>query len=142
MDRSNEASFEGAIAARIDLSPGVPDLATFPRAAWLRAERSLLADLVSSAPGYGDPRGSPALRGAAANRLARNRGILADPADVIITSGTAQALGLFAEVLAGTGIREVAVEDRRAARDGRTGCPAHAGASVPDRGGAQRRSAP
>ena len=29
-----------AAPARIDLSPGVPDLAAFPRAAWLRAERS------------------------------------------------------------------------------------------------------
>ncbi|GAA4602567.1 PLP-dependent aminotransferase family protein [Actinoallomurus liliacearum] len=100
-----------AAAARIDLSPGVPDLAAFPRAAWLRAERSLLADLGSSALGYGDPRGCPALRVAVANWLARNRGILADPADVIITAGTAQALGLFAEVLVEAGIREVAVED-------------------------------
>jgi GntR family transcriptional regulator / MocR family aminotransferase len=100
-----------AAAARIDLSPGVPDLAAFPRAAWLRAERSLLTDLASSALGYGDPRGSAALRVAVANWLARNRGILIDPGDVIITAGTAQALGLFAEVLVEAGIREVAVED-------------------------------
>jgi GntR family transcriptional regulator/MocR family aminotransferase len=100
-----------AAAARIDLSPGVPDLAAFPRAAWLRAERSLLADLASSALGYGDPRGSPTLRVAVANWLARTRGIAADPADVIITAGTAQALGLLAEVLGEAGIREVAVED-------------------------------
>ncbi|MFG1967323.1 PLP-dependent aminotransferase family protein [Nonomuraea sp. NPDC049028] len=100
-----------AAAARIDLSPGVPDLAAFPRSAWLRAERSLLADLAFSALGYGDPRGTPALRVAVANWLARNRGILVNPADVIITAGTAQALGLFAEMLAEAGIREVAVED-------------------------------
>jgi GntR family transcriptional regulator / MocR family aminotransferase len=100
-----------AAAARIDLSPGVPDLAAFPRAAWLRAERSLLADLASSALGYGDPRGFPALRVAVANWLARNRGILVDPADVIITAGTAQALALMAEVLVEAGIRTVAVED-------------------------------
>ncbi|NDU72267.1 aminotransferase class I/II-fold pyridoxal phosphate-dependent enzyme [Actinomadura sp. DSM 109109] len=100
-----------AAEARIDLAPGVPDLAAFPRAAWLRAERSLLADLASSALGYGDPRGAPALRTAVAAWLARNRGILADPAEVVITSGTAQALGLFAEILLKEGIREVAVED-------------------------------
>ncbi|MCO5996939.1 MocR-like pyridoxine biosynthesis transcription factor PdxR [Actinoallomurus rhizosphaericola] len=100
-----------AAPARIDLSPGVPDLAAFPRAAWLRAERSLLADLESTALGYGDPRGSPALRAAVADWLARNRGILVDPAEVIITAGTAQAFGLLGEVLAEAGIGEVAVED-------------------------------
>jgi endonuclease/exonuclease/phosphatase family metal-dependent hydrolase len=31
-----------ATPARIDLSPGLPDLAAFPRAAWLRAEREVL----------------------------------------------------------------------------------------------------
>lgn len=51
------------------------------------------------------------MRAAVANWLARNRGILVDPVDVIITAGTAQALGLFAEVLVESGIREVAVED-------------------------------
>ncbi|HEY0475395.1 MAG TPA: GntR family transcriptional regulator, partial [Kribbella sp.] len=34
-----------AAPARIDLTPGVPDLAAFPRTAWLRAERSVLSDL-------------------------------------------------------------------------------------------------
>ena len=42
-----------AATAPIDLSPGVPDLAAFPRAAWLRAERAVLADL-PAAFGYGD----------------------------------------------------------------------------------------
>ena len=100
-----------AAPATIDLSPGVPDLAAFPRAAWLRAERALLADLANPALGYGDPRGTQALRHAVANWLARTRGIAADPADVIVTAGTAQALALLMEVLADAGIREVAVED-------------------------------
>ncbi|WP_127355540.1 MocR-like pyridoxine biosynthesis transcription factor PdxR [Actinacidiphila soli] len=97
--------------ARIDLSPGVPDLAAFPRAAWLRAERSVLADLSASKLGYGDSRGTPELRGAVANWLARNRGIRVDPDEVIIVAGTAQALSLLARVLHGAGIREIAVED-------------------------------
>ena len=63
-----------AAPARIDLTPGVPDLAAFPRRAWLRAERTVLNDLASSAFGYGDPAGTPALRRAVANWLARNRG--------------------------------------------------------------------
>ncbi|WP_067464883.1 MocR-like pyridoxine biosynthesis transcription factor PdxR [Actinomadura macra] len=100
-----------AAPARVDLSPGVPDLAAFPRAAWLRAERSVLAELSAPALGYGDPRGTPALRTAVAAWLARNRGIRADPDDIIIVAGTAQALGLLARVLTGDGIQDIAVED-------------------------------
>ncbi|WP_405409076.1 PLP-dependent aminotransferase family protein [Streptomyces decoyicus] len=100
-----------AAPARIDLSPGVPDLSAFPRTAWLRAERSVLAGLASTELGYGDPRGTPALRLAVANWLARNRGIRADPDEVLIVAGTAQALGLIAQVLHHDGIPEIAVED-------------------------------
>ncbi|MFC9229589.1 PLP-dependent aminotransferase family protein [Streptomyces decoyicus] len=100
-----------AAPARIDLSPGVPDLSAFPRTAWLRAERSVLAGLASAELGYGDPRGTPALRLAVANWLARNRGIRADPDEVLIVAGTAQALGLIAQVLHQDGIPEIAVED-------------------------------
>src|SRR6266542_523493 len=100
-----------AIPARIDLSPGVPDLAAFPRTAWLRAERSVLSDLSPADFGYGDPRGAPAFRLAVANWLARNRGIRVNPDEVIIVAGVAQALGLLAQALRHNGICEVAVED-------------------------------
>ncbi|MGW1029390.1 MocR-like pyridoxine biosynthesis transcription factor PdxR [Streptomyces sp. NPDC002577] len=100
-----------AARARIDLSPGVPDLTAFPRAAWLRAERAVLRDLSASDLGYGDPRGTPALRLAVANWLARNRGIKVDPGEVLVVAGTAQAFGLVARVLRRDGIEEVAVED-------------------------------
>jgi GntR family transcriptional regulator/MocR family aminotransferase len=43
--------------------------------------------------------------------LARTRGILADPSEVIIVGGVAQALGLLAQVLRQDGIHDVAVED-------------------------------
>jgi GntR family transcriptional regulator/MocR family aminotransferase len=97
--------------ARIDLSPGTPDLAAFPRAAWLRAERAVLDNLVPADFGYGDPRGSPSLRLAVTDWLARNRGIRADPGEVTIVAGVAQALALLAQVLREHGITEVAVED-------------------------------
>lgn len=102
------------IVATIDLSPGVPDLAAFPRTAWLHAERAVLNHLAPSDFGYGDPRGTPALRLAVANWLARNRGIRVDPTEVIIVAGVAQALGLLAQVLRGEGMTEVAVENPRA----------------------------
>jgi GntR family transcriptional regulator/MocR family aminotransferase len=100
-----------AAPARIDLSPGVPDLAAFPRTAWLRAERAVLDALAPSDFGYGDPRGTPALRAAVAGWLARNRGILVDPGEVIVVAGVSQALGLLAQVLRAEGITRVAVED-------------------------------
>ncbi|MFI2613462.1 PLP-dependent aminotransferase family protein [Streptomyces sp. NPDC018584] len=100
-----------AVPTRVDLTPGLPDLAAFPRAAWLRAERAVLAGLTPSDFGYGDPRGTPALRTAVARWLSRNRGIVADPDDVMIVNGTAQALRLLVDVLRAEGITDVAVED-------------------------------
>ncbi|WP_395298460.1 PLP-dependent aminotransferase family protein [Kitasatospora hibisci] len=100
-----------AAPARINLAPGVPDLAAFPRAAWLRAERAVLDDLPAQDLGYGDPRGTPALRRAVAHWLARNRGIRADPDEVLIVAGAAQALTLLGQVLSRDGVTEVAVED-------------------------------
>lgn len=100
-----------AAPARIDLSPGVPDLAGFPRAAWLRAERAVLAELSASDLGYGDPRGTPALRRAIAGWLARNRGIRVAADEVVVVAGVAQALGLLSRALRENGITEVAVED-------------------------------
>jgi len=97
--------------ARIDLSPGVPDLTAFPRAAWLRAEREVLGGLPASGFGYGDPRGTPELRRAVAHWLARNRGIRAEPDEVIVVAGTAQALALIGQVLSEDGVEEIAVED-------------------------------
>ncbi|WP_398858268.1 MULTISPECIES: MocR-like pyridoxine biosynthesis transcription factor PdxR [Streptomyces] len=100
-----------AAPARIDLSPGLPDLTAFPRAAWLGAERAVLGSLTSSAFGYGDPRGTPELRLALVRWLARTRGIVADPDEVVVVGGVAQAMGLVAQVLVRAGIGEVAVED-------------------------------
>ena len=102
-----------------DLSPGVPDLSAFPRAAWLKAERAVLGAATPADLGYGDPRGHPALRTAVAGWLARTRGIRADPTDLIVVSGVAQALALVSQVLHSRGRDRVAVEDpgSRGARD-------------------------
>ena len=103
--------------AEIDLSPGVPDLSGFPRAAWLRAERQVLEQASVADLGYGGPRGSQWLRTELAGWLARTRGLRADPDDIIIVTGVAQALALLARVLRDLG--EIAVEDpgSRGARD-------------------------
>jgi GntR family transcriptional regulator/MocR family aminotransferase len=95
----------------IDLSPGVPDLAGFPRAAWLRAERLVLAEASPADLGYGDPRGSGRLRQELAGWLARSRGLRAAPDDIIIVAGVAQALALLGQVLRARAETTIAVED-------------------------------
>lgn len=100
-----------AAPARIDFTPGQPDLTVFPRAAWLRAERTVLTELSAENLGYGDPRGTPRLRRAIAGWLARSRGMRTDPDEVLVVAGTAQALTLLHPVLRADGIDGVAVED-------------------------------
>jgi GntR family transcriptional regulator/MocR family aminotransferase len=102
-----------------DLSPGVPDLAAFPRTAWLRAERAVLGRATGADLSYGDPRGATGLRQALVTWLARTRGVHTTADDVTVVSGVAQALALLAQVLAAHGINAAAVEDpgSRGARD-------------------------
>jgi GntR family transcriptional regulator / MocR family aminotransferase len=105
--------------AELDLSPGVPDLSAFPRAAWLRAERAVLASASAADLGYGDPRGSERLRTELTGWLARTRGIRAQPDAILIVAGVAQAMALLAQQLRAAGVNHIAVEDpgSRGARD-------------------------
>ncbi|MBX8689422.1 aminotransferase class I/II-fold pyridoxal phosphate-dependent enzyme [Mycobacterium sp. 20091114027_K0903767] len=95
----------------IDLSPGVPDLSSFPRSTWLRAERAVLAETSPDDLGYGDPRGHPRLRAALAPWLGRTRGLRIDPDDILVVAGVAQAVALLAQQLRGEGLDTIAVED-------------------------------
>ncbi|MGI5133476.1 aminotransferase class I/II-fold pyridoxal phosphate-dependent enzyme [Streptomyces sp. CA-106110] len=92
------------------LIPGSPDLATFPRAAWLKAARRALAAAPDDALGYGDPRGRPELRAALADHLARARGVYASPEHILICAGVSNGLQILSGVLAGRGARNIAVE--------------------------------
>ncbi|MET9082822.1 PLP-dependent aminotransferase family protein [Streptomyces sp. NPDC004237] len=110
-DRDGVVDALRALPCRIDLSPGVPDLAAFPRTSWLRAERAVLAGATPADFGYGDPRGALALRRAVVGWLARNRGIRADPDEVVVVAGVAQSLALLGQLLRADGIHRIAVED-------------------------------
>ncbi|MCP9944878.1 PLP-dependent aminotransferase family protein [Streptomyces somaliensis] len=92
------------------LHPGTPDLASFPRAEWLKAARRALTNAPHEAFGYTDPRGRPELRAALAEYLARSRGVRAEPDRIVVCSGFAQGLLLLAAVLRARRVREVAVE--------------------------------
>jgi GntR family transcriptional regulator / MocR family aminotransferase len=60
---------------------------------------------------YGDPRGVEVLRSALADYLGRVRGVVADPARVVVTCGYSQGLGLVCRALAAGGAERIALED-------------------------------
>ena len=103
----------------VDFGYGRSNAAAFPRAAWLRSVRRVLAEAADERFGYLDGRGAVELRSALAAYLNRVRGTNADPETIVITNGYAQAVSLLIGVLAARGARTVAVEDPSAADDAR-----------------------
>jgi GntR family transcriptional regulator/MocR family aminotransferase len=98
---------------RFDFFPGHPDLGAFPRAAWARATRDALREIPDAALGYSDPRGQRELRVAIAAMIARTRGVVCRPRQVVICQGAAQALGLLVQAASATRRRppQIAIED-------------------------------
>jgi GntR family transcriptional regulator / MocR family aminotransferase len=96
---------------RFDFRPAVPDLSAFPRTAWLREVREALAKMSDDDFGYGEPHGCATLRVALSEYLGRARGVVSDPAQVVITSGFAQGRSLVCRALHASGARRIAVED-------------------------------
>ncbi|MHB1570331.1 MAG: MocR-like pyridoxine biosynthesis transcription factor PdxR [Solirubrobacteraceae bacterium] len=94
-----------------DFSPGLPDLAGFPRDRWLRSLRTAWRESPLDSVGYGDPRGAPELRAALADHLRRVRGAATDPEHLLVCTGFRQGLSLVCRWLARHGIERVALED-------------------------------
>jgi len=94
-----------------DFSPGLPDLAGFPRDRWLRSLRSAWRETPLDAVGNADPRGVPELREALADYLGRVRGVAADPEHLLVCTGFRQGLSLTCRWLRSHGIEHVALED-------------------------------
>jgi GntR family transcriptional regulator / MocR family aminotransferase len=83
----------------------------FPRAAWLRAIRTALAEAPNEVFGYLTGRGVPQLRIAMADYLNRVRGTVADPEHMVICTGYGQGVTLLMGVLAAGGAKRLALED-------------------------------
>ncbi|HET9141556.1 PLP-dependent aminotransferase family protein [Actinophytocola sp.] len=113
----------------IDFGYGRSDVSNFPRSAWLRSIRRVLADAPNERFLYLSGRGMPELRQALADYLNRVRGASVDPDHVVIVNGYAQGIALIIGVLAGSGARRLAVEDPSADDDARP-VAAAAGLSV------------
>jgi GntR family transcriptional regulator / MocR family aminotransferase len=99
-----------------DLRVGTPDLAAFPRRAWLAAVRQALTELPHDALGYGDPGGAPELRAELAAYLRRVRAADVTADQLVVVNGVAQGMHLAVRALARPGPVQLAVEDPHSAR--------------------------
>ncbi|GGU10335.1 MocR-like pyridoxine biosynthesis transcription factor PdxR [Streptomyces violascens] len=109
-DRSHTRRLPTRRKPTYNLMPGSPDVASFPRAEWLKAARRALTDAPHEAFGLGDPRGRVELRTVLADYLARARGVYASPDRIVVCSGFLHGLMLMAKVLRTRRVREAAVE--------------------------------
>src|SRR6266700_2129804 len=100
----------GPAGPRYDLRAGVPAVSAFPRRTWLTAARAALNAADDSALGYPDPRGLAQLRTALAGYLARARGVIGGPDNVVICAGFMHGLALVGQVLRERGATTVATE--------------------------------
>ncbi|HEY3846851.1 MAG TPA: PLP-dependent aminotransferase family protein [Acetobacteraceae bacterium] len=81
------------------LAGGLPAPDLFPAVAWARCAARVLKALPPECTGYPPPQGLHELRVQIAAHLAATRGLAADPACIVITAGTQQALRIAAELL-------------------------------------------
>jgi len=99
-----------AVRPRINFAFGRSDTAIFPFEAWQRILMRKAREVRVRELDYGPAAGMPALREAICTHLRRSRAVVCDPSEVIVVSGSQQALDLVARVLVEPGDR-VAIED-------------------------------
>jgi GntR family transcriptional regulator/MocR family aminotransferase len=98
------------VSAVLPYRIGTPAVDAFPFALWSRIARQVPLGLQHSTAQYGPPAGHPPLRAAIAQWLLVSRGIRCEPEQVVVTSGSQQAIDLVARLLLDPG-DEVMVED-------------------------------
>ncbi|MEL5878011.1 PLP-dependent aminotransferase family protein [Cereibacter sphaeroides] len=97
--------------AALAFSDGAPDPELVPDKALARAfRRALLSPAFRAGADYGDARGTSSLREALAAYLASDRGVVADPARLLIARGSQMALFLAARAALAPG-EAIAVEE-------------------------------
>jgi GntR family transcriptional regulator / MocR family aminotransferase len=95
---------------RFDFRPSMPDVTTFPRAAWARCLRNAALAISDADLSYGDPRGVDTLREALAGYLGRVRGVVGTVESVVVTTGYTQGLAIVCRALAQSGARRIGLE--------------------------------
>ncbi|MEZ4333838.1 MAG: PLP-dependent aminotransferase family protein [Myxococcota bacterium] len=99
--RLYDAAAEAPVA--FDFRPCVPELERLSYGAWRRELARAAWSLPTSTFDYGDPAGSPVLRGEIASHLARARGVVCRAEEIVIVGGLAQALDLATRLLVDAG---------------------------------------
>jgi GntR family transcriptional regulator/MocR family aminotransferase len=89
---------------------GVPAFDLFPFETWARLSARFWRKPSLARLGYGDPAGDLQLRELIAAYLRNSRGLHCDPAQIVVTSGSQQAISLCAQLLVTPGAR-VALEN-------------------------------
>jgi GntR family transcriptional regulator/MocR family aminotransferase len=87
----------------LPLATGVPALEEFPWRDWARISARVFRDRPAAALAYGDPQGLLELRSAIADYLGAARGIVCDPDQIVVVSGSQQGIDLTARVVASPG---------------------------------------
>ena len=96
----------------IDFRTGVPDLHFFPIATWQRLQREVWSALTPRDLAYSAPEGRIELRDAISGYLRVQRGVQCDPDQIVISSGTTQAISLLSSALSsGSKTARAAVEE-------------------------------
>ncbi len=105
------AQVPGSGGVQLDLSPALPDLASFPRSMWRAALTRALGTASDLQLGHPDPAGEPQLRRAVADYLRRVRALDGRAERVQITQGVGNAVWLLGRHLRARGATRIAVED-------------------------------
>jgi len=91
-------------AAAGPFEPGVPDLSSFPHAAWARCLGARARSLRVHDLGYGEACGIRELREAILDHVSSTRGVAASPGQVLVLPSTRAAIDLMARLLLRPGV--------------------------------------
>jgi 2-aminoadipate transaminase len=92
-----------AVARSFNFGSGMPDPATFPSRELAEAAMRIVSQVGEVLVKYPDPKGWPALREIAVERMRNNHGVSIPLDQVVLTNGSMQAIGLAGLGLAGAG---------------------------------------
>ena len=108
--RAQRVLSDGGSRISFDFFPGRPNPALFPLKAWRRLAQTCLRQGAVGLSEYAAPAGLGPLRSAIAHHLATTRGLVADPAQIIVTNGIQEGISLAARLLIDPGATAI-VED-------------------------------
>lgn len=95
----------------VDFRSGLPDLDSFPVGIWSGLYREVMAEVTPADLGYSQPEGRPELRREIANYVRSFRGVVCSPENVVVTSGTTQAIGILGRYFFRDGAGAALLED-------------------------------